>query len=303
MSDKPAAEVDVDEALVRALLTHAPEVIPDAATVAVRRVAEGWDCTIWRVGDHLAARLPRRRVAAALIDHEHLALPRLAPRLAAVGIGVPVPLFAGEPAHGYPWRWSVVPWIDGDTGIHVPREARGGWVHVLAGALVALHGPADADHPVNPMRGGALATRADGVGERVAALRASGAHAELVDAAEEAWEDGLAAHPWRGAPVWVHGDLHPGNLIARGSDLVGIIDFGDVTGGDPAYDLAVAWLAFDPVGRSAFRAAVAGAYDDATWVRARAWAAAMGLLLMAHSDDAPDFLELGISTLREVAQD
>lgn len=303
MSDKPAADVEVDERLVRALLTQAKGVIGDVAAAPLRRVAEGWDCSVWRVGDALAARLPRRQAAATLIDHEHAALPRLAPRLAAAGVSVPLPLLRGAPAHGYPWSWSLVPWIDGETGIHVPRADRAGWAPTLAAALTALHMPADDDHPVNPMRGGALMTRAAGVSERIETLRSARLHPELVDAAEAAWRAGLAADPWHGAAVWVHGDLHPGNVIARGANLVGIIDFGDVTGGDPAYDLAIAWLAFDEAGRSALRAATAGAYDVATWVRARAWAAAMGLLLMAHSDDSPAFTDLGVSTLREVAQD
>ena len=84
-------------------------------------------------------------------------------------------------------------------------------------------------------------------------------------------------------------------------ELVALIDFGDVTAGDPAYDLAVAWLAFDAAGRSVFQVA-SPHVDAATWTRARAWAAAVALILLQQSDDNPDYLALGIETADEVAK-
>jgi aminoglycoside phosphotransferase (APT) family kinase protein len=91
--------------------------------------------------------------------------------------------------------------------------------------------------------------------------------------------------------------------VARGGELVAIIDFGDVTAGDPAYDLAIAWLAFDAPGRRRFRAATGDRYDAATWVRARAWAAAVTTLLLAQSDDNPDYARLGRDALEELTRD
>ena len=111
---------------------------------------------------------------------------------------------------------------------------------------------------------------------------------------------GTRRAPWAREPVWIHGDLHPANLVAQGSRLTGIIDFGDVTAGDPAYDLAVAWLAFDEDGRERFVAATNGRYDRATWVRAHAWAAAVALMLLAHSDDEPAYAALGREAFDEV---
>ena len=40
--------------------------------------------------------------------------------------------------------------------------------------------------------------------------------------------------------------------------LRAVVDWGDVCCGDPATDLAIAWLAFDERGRTAFREAAAG---------------------------------------------
>src|SRR5690606_34725290 len=99
----------------------------------------------------------------------------------------------------------------------------------------------------------------------------------------------------------IHGDLHPGNLIARSERLTGIIDFGDVTAGDPAYDLAVAWRAFDAEGRAAFIAATGDRYDGTTWTRAHGWAVAVTLILLGQSDDNPEYLELGRECLHELS--
>lgn len=302
MPRKPAAEFEIDADLVRRLLVQAPD--PDVRGAALEKAAEGWDCDVWRCGDDLAVRLPRRAVAAPLIAHEALALPRFADAVAATGVALPVPLFTGEPAHGYPWRWSIVPWIAGSSGLDVPRTGRRGWAEPLAAALGALHAPASADHPVNPFRGVPLRERDAGVTARLENLRASGSVSPTTFAqVRDAWTQGLSAPAWSGPPLWIHGDLHPGNIVADGPRLRGIVDFGDVTGGDPAYDLAIAWLAFDRAGRDAFIAATRSRYDDATWVRARAWAAAVGTLLAAHSDDAPAYGILAAEALQELASD
>ena len=110
-----------------------------------------------------------------------------------------------------------------------------------------------------------------------------------------AWADGLAASP-SVEQVWIHGDLHPGNVLVHEGRLAALIDFGDVTVGDPAYDLASAWMLFDAPGRGAFRDATGSRYDDATWVRARAWAAYIALVLLTQSDDRPEYLAVGQST-------
>lgn len=301
MPDKPSADTRIDESLVRELLTQA-SIVPDAVRVPLRHVADGWDCSVWRVGEDLAARLPRRAAAAGLVHHEARALPFIGAAIEATGVRVARPLFIGEPTHAYPWSWTIVPWIGGRPGLDVPRIDRDGWALPLAHALSALHAPAPVDHPVNPFRGVPLADRADTVRDRIDALRAAGGLTPPTLArAEDVWSRGVDAPPWSSDPVWIHGDLHPGNLIAEGHALRGIIDFGDVTGGDPAYDLAVAWLAFGASGRAAFIGATGDRYDAATWTRARAWAAAVAVMLLAHSDDDPLYGTLGTESLHEVS--
>ncbi|QKJ19234.1 aminoglycoside phosphotransferase family protein [Microbacterium hominis] len=301
MADKPRAEHAIDEDTVRRLLrTQADPLIPGTSSRPLGKTAEGWDCEIWRAGDDLAVRLPRRAAAAPLIIHEQRVLPLVSAAVQATGVALPTPLVCGAPDGDFPWPWSVVPWIEGHTGLDAPRSTRSAWAEPLAAALEALHSPATADAPVNPFRGGPLRGRDGAVHGRIAQLRASRAVARRdLDRAESVWVAGLDASSWSGPAVWIHGDLHPGNILADGDRLVGIVDFGDVTSGDPAYDLAVGWLAFDAAGRSAFRSAVGSRVDEATWVRARAWAASLGLMLLAHSDDVPAYAELGRESLRE----
>ncbi|MET0992816.1 MAG: phosphotransferase [Mycobacterium sp.] len=302
MPDKPAAEVVIDETLVRHLLTsQATTVIADAATLPLEKAAEGWDSEMWRAGNEFAVRLPRRAIAAPLVLNEQRVLPDLAARIEPTGMRVPAPVFAGVPDSRYPWAWSVVPWIEGSRGIDIPRAERSGWAESLAAALSALHAPAPKDFPVNPFRGVALAARSSAVQERLARLREGGALSDAeAEAAASVWTDGLEVDAWTRPPVWIHGDLHPANLVAHGGRLIGIIDFGDVTAGDPAYDLAVAWLAFDEAGRQRFVSATDGRHRGSTWVRARAWGVSVALMLLAHSDDEPAYAALGREAFDEV---
>ena len=297
--DKPSAEIDIHEDLVRALVASQADMIPDAATLPLVHIADGWDCSIWRLGSHLAVRLPRRALAAPLILHEQEVLGAIAARLKASGVGVPAPVVQGRPQHGFPWSWSVVPWFVGSSGLGTPRRARLGWARPLARALIALHVAAPGDHPHNPLRGVPLVMRAESVDARIASLRGR-APAEDLAGARRLWEAALAAPPWERGPVWIHGDLHPGNLITQDSDLIAIIDFGDVTAGDPAYDLAVAWLAFDAAGRAEFQRALSGRFGAADWTRAHGWAAAVSLMLLDQSDDNPDYAALGAEALGEL---
>ena len=72
MQKTPAAEVDIDASLVRALLQAQ---MPDLAGLSLDFVGEGWDNVMVRLGPDLALRLPRRAVADGLIRHEQRWLP------------------------------------------------------------------------------------------------------------------------------------------------------------------------------------------------------------------------------------
>jgi len=289
--DSPAAERFLDESGVRSLVRS---VAPEWADLPLTRVAEGWDNVTWRLGDDVAVRLPRRALAVPLLEHEQRALPLLAPALSAVDVRTPLPLVAGAPTAEFPWPWSLVPWLPGEQALGIPRADNTAWADDLALALRALHVPAPDDAPHNPVRGVPLAHRDDSVRARLADLPSSTA-----DPLERIWRSGLAAAP-ASESVWVHGDLHPGNILIEGGRLSALIDFGDVTAGDPAYDLAAGWFAFDAEGRRRFRRAAGVRYEEETWVRSRAWAAAVAIILLHASDDRDDLLALGLATAEEL---
>jgi aminoglycoside phosphotransferase (APT) family kinase protein len=290
----PLHEVDVDEPLVRALLASQH---PDLAGLALAHAAAGWDNVTFRLGDRLAVRLPARAAAAPLVEHEQRWLATLAPLL---DVPVPVPVRVGRPGAGYPWSWSVVPWLTGHPSDEEAPATRDAWAPQLARSLAALHRTAPAGAPTNPFRGVPLAARDAAVAPRLAA------HPHRV-VLEAAWRDGLAASPWARPAVWLHGDPHPANLLAADGRLAGILDFGDVTAGDPASDLGTVWATFTTAGRARFWEAYAAASplpaDEAAAlrVRARAWAAALAPMYAAHPEQHPGLAAAGAHALRELS--
>ncbi|MEV8513806.1 aminoglycoside phosphotransferase family protein [Dactylosporangium sp. NPDC051484] len=283
------ADIAVDAALVRRLIL---EQHPDLDG-PLSQVAMGWDNAIYRLGADLAVRLPRRRVAAELVYREQHWLPRLA---VALPVPVPVPVRVGVPSGGFPFPWSITPWLTGTVVAASPVAPRAAFAAQLAGFLAALHVPAPAAAPANPVRGVPLSTRAEAMAERFATGRVPAGLRGL-------WDELVAVPFWAGPPLWVHGDPHPGNLLT-GPDgrLAAVLDFGDLTSGDPATDLAAAWLVFDAPARAVFRAALGcgPGRDEATWQRARGWALNIGAALAADATGTPEMAAVAEHTLREV---
>ncbi|WP_193509962.1 aminoglycoside phosphotransferase family protein [Cryobacterium sp. BB736] len=287
----PAADIRVDDALVARLVeTQHPDV---AGPVTL--IANGWDNAIYRLGDRLGVRLPRREVAAQLTLNEQRWLPELAGQ---VSVPIPVPERIGVPTPAYPWPWSILPWFDGSAATGVPVEDRGRLAVDLAAFVHELHEQAPPDAPHNPVRGVPLRSRETVFLERLAT-------ADLPDAdrLRRLWERLVETPPWQGPPVWLHGDLHPGNLLVNASGaLSAVIDFGDLTAGDPASDLAVAWLAFDPDVRTAFRDLIVDADND-TWLRAHGWALLLSTAFLVHSEPDSAMRAIGEHGLEQVLID
>ncbi|WP_326637170.1 phosphotransferase [Streptosporangium sp. NBC_01755] len=93
------------------------------------------------------------------------------------------------------------------------------------------------------------------------------------------WDAAVAAPEWEGPPVWLHGDLHPADVVVSDGTLSGVIDFGDMFADDPAWDLATAWVLLPPGTASRFFDAYAHA-DGATIRRAGGLAALKSLFLV-----------------------
>lgn len=266
---EPPREVEVTAELARALLADQH---PDLAGLPIVHVEDGWDNVMFRLGDDLALRMPRRMAGGVLIAVEQTWLPQVAPRLP---LPTPVPLRAGAPGRGYPFGWSVVPWLQGEPSDLAPPDAEQG--EMLAGFLAALHQPAPDEAPRNIYRGSiALADRADMFELRHA--DAERIHGGLDPALRQAWEAGVAA-PIDAPRTWFHGDLHGRNVLVKGGRLAGVIDWGDMAAGDAACDLASIWLLL-PDREARRRAMAAYPASDATWARARGWAALMTAMLL-----------------------
>jgi aminoglycoside phosphotransferase (APT) family kinase protein len=258
----------IDETLVRALLR---EQHPDLADRELRPTEGGWNNRMWRLGDDLAIRLPRTERAPAQLAKEHQWIPVLAPRLP---VPVPVPVHLGEPSARFPSAWIVTTWVAGESADDVPIE-RIDAAEVLGRFLDALHREAPQDAPRSPNWEVPLSAFDDNIEQRFRAFDEQ----EDVDQMRAIWEDATAADGWDRPSVWLHGDLHPANVVVAEGTLAGVIDFGELRAGDPAADLMAAWLLL-PQGAAERCFEAYGAADDATLRRARGWALLKSLVLI-----------------------
>ncbi len=64
-----------------------------------------------------------------------------------------------------------------------------------------------------------------------------------------------------------------------------MIDFGGLSAGDPACDLAIAWSFLRGAGRAAFRDSLR--FDRGTWARGRGWGLWKALILATGVEPGP----------------
>ncbi len=265
----PEAEVLVDEALMRTLLA---EQFPEMTDLPVRRLGEGFDNHLFQLGDHLVARLPRRARGIEPLENE---LRFLAVAASHVTLLTPLPLLAGSPSPSYPWPWMIASFIEGVSGDEVDDDALLGSASALASFLGELHTRAPDDAPSNPWRSVPLAQRAHDLDTRLDELR------DVIDTERaSALFARACAVPLGDAPMtWLHGDLHPGNLVFRDRHLVGVVDFGDLCAGDPATDLAGGLLALPYDALETFFAEY-GVVDDEMLARTIGWAIVFATIMI-----------------------
>jgi aminoglycoside phosphotransferase (APT) family kinase protein len=277
-------EIAIDLPLVRALVDRA---LPGLAGHPLRPLdTSGSSNALFRLGDDLLVRLPRQPGGSATIAKEACWLPYVAP---ALPVAVPRIVAVGEPDLGYPERWSVVHWLDGEMAI-----ARGGSAGVarelardladVIGALGELAVPSDApaDPALRGYRGDPVAAMDAATRHYIAdCRRLSGLDLDL-DACLRVWEAAVA-RTGAGeivAPRWLHGDLLAENLLLRDGRLAAVLDFGTLSVGDPTVDLVVGWELLDSPGREVFRSALG--VDEVTWQRGRAWALAIAVMTFPY---------------------
>ena len=285
-------EIPIDVELVRGLVSRA---MPAYADAPIRRLASsGSTNVLFRLGEDLLVRLPRQPGGSATISKEAEWLPVVGPLLP---VAVPDVVAVFRPDSAYPEHWSVVRWIEGahpdvvdpDTAADPRRE-------ILARNLVAvLHALRHAQLPtgannlpqLQSYRGEPLATMDETTRENLEHCRAVEGFEFDLDAAEQIWTEAMALPGVadRPAPRWYHGDLAAENLLMRHEALTAILDFGSLAVGDPTVDLVVAWEVLDPPARELFRKQVG--VDDATWLRGRAWALSISLMIWYYWTTMP----------------
>lgn len=258
--------------------------LPEVAVLPVRPVASsGTVNALYRIGPDLVARFPlvpaateaRRRDIDAEMAHARTIAAR-------VTVAVPVPVCLGEPSDRYPGWWSVWRWLPGEPAhpdglVDPARFAADLAAFVRAYREIPTAGR---DWPASWRGGGPLRDKDEWV--RYSIARST----HLVDtgAVSAIWAECLAAPPYAGAPVLIHADLLPANLLVRYGRLAAVIDLGAPHIGDPAADLTPAWHLFDRDTRRIWRTALGP--DDAAWARARGWALEQAIGALHYYQDS-----------------
>jgi len=269
-----AGEVKTDSSLIKRLLA---DQFPQWADLPITPVpSAGTDNALYRLGDDLVVRLPRIDWAVGQIEKDCQWLPKLAPHLP---LKIPVPLAKGEPGEEYPWNWGVYRWLEGKDAVVGQIDDLCQVAADLANFINALQqidttGGSLVGEPYS--RGAPLAIRNFQTREAIASSH------DLIDTvkANKAWDAALQVHEWDQSPVWIHGDLLPGNLLINKDRLSAVIDFSCLNIGDPACDLLSAWSVFVGESREVFRSALT--VDDATWARGQGWALSVGLIALPY---------------------
>jgi aminoglycoside phosphotransferase (APT) family kinase protein len=285
VAKRPAPDVDITEGLVRSLVRAQA---PDLAERPLTMLSRGWDNTSYRLGTEHIVRLPHREAAEPLIVHEQRWLPTVA---AMVELDVPTPVHCGVPTEDYHFHWSIVPWFEGHEAALAPLADEHATAGVLGRFFAQLHRPAPQDAPRNPVRGCPLADRASSFHTALARLAERPAVAARHDLARARTIFDRAAELSISPDLfWMHGDLHTRNLVVDRGELVAVIDWGDLAAGDPATDLAGAFMLVP--GQIDRVAPLAGA-TEADWARARGWAVNFAVVYLANSDDEPVMYTIG----------
>lgn len=256
----------ISELLVKQLIK---DQFPQWQSLNIKKVAtSGWDNCTFHLGEDKLVRLPSATGYAAQVDKEHQWLPFLANNL---DIAIPKPLNKGEPSAEYPWRWSIYAWIKGERLDAFPKEQE--FLESVAISLARFfrqfHVISTQDGPVagthNYFRGAELAVYEDDFQSN---LKVCKNEIDIV-LVKKIWEQAISTC-WQTSPVWVHGDISPGNLLIEDAKLKAVIDFGCLGVGDPACDLMIAWTYFTKESRSVFKKYLK--LDQGTWIRGMGWA-------------------------------
>ncbi|GAA2846876.1 putative phosphotransferase [Actinoplanes cyaneus] len=263
---------------------------PQWRGLALERVGtHGTVNAVFRLGDHLTARFP--------MQEQDLAAEAAAARelLGASRFATPAPVAMGSPGLGFPRPWAVQTWLPGAMTSEDSHSDNHTFAYDLA---EFIHGVRALDTRGRPFRGHG---RGGHLPDHDAWIETCLRESEgLLDVASlrRLWAR-FRELPRESPDVMTHGDLIPGNLLASGDHLSGVLDVGGLGPADPALDLICAWHLFDAGTREVFRRRVGA--GDLDWERGRAWAfeQVMGLIWY-YRETNPLMARLGRSTLHRI---
>lgn len=287
-----ADEIEINVSLVQSLIA---DQFPQWANLPVTPVASmGTDNALFRIGNAMQARLPRVPWAVASVAKESTWLPQIAP---FISTPITIPLQLGKPTKNYPYQWMVASWIDG-TNPEPGSPACGPQVAADAAKFIQqLRQVSLPDSPPTP-RGAPLSTRDKPT--RTALTQLEG----LIDVAlaTRIWDEVLEIPYWDQPPVWLHGDLLPGNMLIKNERLSGVIDFSCMGVGDPAADLILAWNLLDANTRRLFRKLLQ--VDDNMWLRGCGRALSHSLVIIPYYKNTnPQLTAVAQYTLGQIFAD
>jgi len=241
-------------------------------------VSAGTENAMYRLGGQHVVRVPLHEHAARALKREvallqHLKeLPLARPEVVEYDDGDTSPL-----------SWAVYKWMEGEDYFtkppQLPVEAAASLAHFIVELRASEENYAFVSEKSDHRRGVPLIETNDAIRESILKIGDEFDTDHLLSI----WDDGLAAKPHEGEPVWLHGDLHAGNLITEGGKLFGVIDFGLAAMGDPAADLPPAWWLFEGAARQRFKDVMN--VDDAQWRRGRGWALHNAAIAYAYYRD------------------
>ena len=252
--------------------------VPDLAGKPFSKVdAAGTDNVIYRVGERHALRVAREHGGIpSLAYREPVAmrslhdLPLETPELVAHGL-------MNEPDG---WPWLICTWLKGNSLESLEYRPTQSDASRLALFLLELQGQkrdfAAAPNHDNHWRGIDLVRR-----DQLTRMAISDT-AEDFDAIAllAIWQAALDAPACRDEDrTWIHGDLHPGNLLVGSKGISSVIDWGLSGLGDPACDMMAGFTVFDEPVRDVFWQATG--ITDAVWKRARGWALSTAVIAYA----------------------
>jgi len=285
-------EFHIDRPMVQRLLNQQ---FPQWSYLPIEFVSSaGTDNALYRLGETMVVRLPRIDWAVKNVDKEWIWLPKLAPFLS---VAIPLPLAKGKPSNEYPWPWSIYHWLEGSCPLvgQIPDPSL--LTRDLVGFIQALHA---IDLPDGPSSNRGVPLEEQDAETRQALAQLDG----IIDVktVTALWEEALQAPKWVNPPVWVHGDLSPGNLLIQGDRLAAVIDFGILGIGDPACDLIIAWNLLPAHMREIFRTGLE--VDEATWQRGRGWALSTALLQLSYYKETnPSLTNNARHVIQEIIQE